>query len=186
MLAEHNGLWVLDGGVPAGRLLLRAHTPADLDDLVVFHSDAEVTRYIPWPVRDRAGTEAALAVKLTQVTAAVGQWLVLAVEHRADERVIGEVLLKRGPGAEAEVGYAFSRAYQGAGHASEAVSALLAEASRALGVERFTATVDTRNTASLRLLGRLGFALLPARATDAGLARLVTADTAPGGGKVGP
>ena len=41
------------------RLVLRAHRREDLDDLVRFHGDPEVVRYVPWPVRDRAATNSA-------------------------------------------------------------------------------------------------------------------------------
>ena len=63
------------------RLVLREHRADDLDDLVVFHSDPDVVRWTPWPVRDRAATEAALAFKLDRVALEEpGQWLVLAIE----------------------------------------------------------------------------------------------------------
>ena len=38
------------------RLLLRVHRRDDLEDLVRFHGDPEVVRFIPWPQRDRAAT----------------------------------------------------------------------------------------------------------------------------------
>ena len=47
--------------VETERLLLRPHRLEDLDDLVRFHSDPEVVRHVPWPVRDRAATDEAVA-----------------------------------------------------------------------------------------------------------------------------
>ena len=50
------------GGLPVRlpieteRLVLRAHRTSDLDDLLAFHGDPEVVRFVPWPVRDRAAT----------------------------------------------------------------------------------------------------------------------------------
>jgi RimJ/RimL family protein N-acetyltransferase len=168
MLAIEGGRWILTGPHETTRLVLRAHRRSDLDDLVRFHGDAAVTRYIPWNLRDRQATAEALEQKLDQVSADVGEWLVLAVEHRATDSVIGEVLLKRGEN-HAEVGYVIAAAFQGAGYASEAVSALLAESSAALAVTRFTAVVDVRNDASLRLLEKLGFIVVgePTREGDA-------------------
>ncbi len=49
------------------RLDLRPHRPDDLEDLFAFHSRPEVVRYVPWPLRDREQTRAALQVKLGQV-----------------------------------------------------------------------------------------------------------------------
>lgn len=178
MLAIDDTRWVVTGELVTPRLTLRTHRRTDLDDLVRFHGDAMVTRYIPWTVRDRQQTAAALEQKLDQVSAEVGGWLVLAVEHREARQVIGEVLLKRGD-ASAEIGYVIASAFQGCGYAGEAVGALLAEARTGLSVARFTAVVDTRNDASLRLLGKLGFAAVgdPTPEGDAMLVQLELAAT---------
>ncbi len=48
------------------RLDLRPHRMEDLDDLLAFHSDPDVVRYVPWPVRDREQTRTALKAKLTR------------------------------------------------------------------------------------------------------------------------
>lgn len=142
------------------RLLLRPHRRGDLDDLVRFHSDPEVVRYIPWPVRDRAATATALEAKLRQgALTAPDQWLVLAIEERATATVIGEVLLKWASAEhrQGEVGYAVGRAYQGHGYASEAVTAILRLGFEDLGLHRIIAVVIDGNEPSARLLRRLGF-----------------------------
>jgi RimJ/RimL family protein N-acetyltransferase len=179
MFTVSSGVWMLAGELSTPRLVLRAHTPSDLDDLLLFHGDAKVTRYIPWPVRDRSATQAALGVKLSQVIARDGDWLAMAVVHAADQRVIGEVLLKRQGGSEAEIGYVLSRRYQGAGYASEAVSALIDAAHRQLGIVRLTAVVDARNTASIRLLERLGFVVRPDADASDGLVHLALEPQSP-------
>jgi RimJ/RimL family protein N-acetyltransferase len=148
--------WELDLPLSTPRLLLRAHRSADLDDLLVFHSDPRVTRYIPWPVRDREQTRVALAGKLDRAVAGPGEWLVFAVEERATGTVIGEVLLKHAD--EPEVGYVLRTDRQGRGLAAEAVTALLDAASSSLQVRRVVAVVVDGNDASARLLARLGFA----------------------------
>ena len=144
--------------ITTDRLVLRPHTMDDLDDLVVFHSDPEVVRYVPWPVRDREETEQTLRVKLTQTElVAHGQWLVLAVEVRATGRVIGEVLLKWASDRQGEVGFALGRDHQGQGYAAEAATAMLRLGFDDLGFHRITAVVIEGNATSARLLGRLGF-----------------------------
>ena len=60
------GRSALDVPIFTDRLVLRPHRMADLDDLVRFHGDPDVVRYLPWPVRDRAATEQALRMKLGQ------------------------------------------------------------------------------------------------------------------------
>ena len=144
--------------VETERLLLRPHRPEDLDDLVRFHSDPDVVRYVPWPVRDRAATEETLQVKLGQtVLEEHGQWLVLAVELRETGTVIGEVLLKWASERQGELGFAFAREHQGRGYAAEAADAILQLAFDDLGFHRVSAVVVDGNDASTRLLGRLGF-----------------------------
>ena len=140
------------------RLLLRPHRLEDLDDLVRFHSDPEVVRHVPWPVRDRAATEETLRVKLGQaVLEEHGQWLVLAVELRDTGRVVGEVLLKWASDRQGELGFAFAQDVHGQGYATEAATAILRLAFDDLGFHRVTAVCVADNTASARLLQRLGF-----------------------------
>lgn len=143
------------------RLVLRGHESRDLDDLLVFHTDAEVVRYIPWPVRTRAEVETALATKLRQhVVVVPGKALVLAIEFEGT--VIGEILLKHvdgEPEVRAELGYVLNPRYQGNGFATEAARTMLGLAFGELGVHRVTAILDERNTASARLLERVGMTL---------------------------
>jgi RimJ/RimL family protein N-acetyltransferase len=151
-------IWTFDYPLRTDRLLLRPHTLGDLDDLVVFHSDPDVTRYIPWPVRDREQTLDVLTVKLGQASAtSPGDWIVLAIEERSSGHVIGEILLKRKSDTEAELGYVLATSAQGKGLITEAATVLLAEAERVLGVTTVDATVQKPNAASARVLARLGF-----------------------------
>jgi RimJ/RimL family protein N-acetyltransferase len=148
----------VDLPIETDRLVLRAHRREDLDDLVRFHSDPEVVRHVPWPVRDRAATAETLETKLGQTSLdAPGQWLVLAVEVRATGTVIGEVLLKWASDRQGELGFAFGRDHQGRGYAAEAATSMLRLAFDDLGFHRVSAVVVEGNAASSRLLERLGF-----------------------------
>ena len=145
------------GGLPVRlpveteRLLLRAHRASDLDDLLAFHGDPEVVRFVPWPVRDRTATEETLQVKLTQAElVAHGQWLVLAVELRSTGTVIGEVLLKWASDRQGEVGFALGRDHHGHGYAAEAATAMLRLGFDDLGFHRITAVCIEENAASAR------------------------------------
>lgn len=144
------------------RLDLRPHRRGDLEDLFAFHSLPEVVRYVPWPVRDREQTAAALEVKLGQgVLTEPGQWLVLAVELRESATVIGEVLLKWASSADrqGELGFAFHSAYHGRGLAAEAAAAVLTVGFDELDLHRIHAVCLVGNTSSARLLERLGMRL---------------------------
>ena len=142
------------------RLILRPHREDDLDDLLRFHSDPEVVRYIPWPVRDRAATQAALKTKTAQGTLTQpGQWLVLAMELAATGTVIGEVLLKWSGDEhrQGELGFALGRDHHGRGLAAEAATEVLRLGFEDLGLHRVSAVCIEENTASALLLQRLGF-----------------------------
>lgn len=141
------------------RLALRPHRMDDLDDLFAFHSLPEVVRYTPWPVRDREETRAALERKLSQgELTEVGQWLVLAIELRETGTVIGEVLLKWASETDrqGEIGFALHSAYEGKGLAAEAAREVLRLGFEELGLHRIVAVLVDHNTASARLLERLG------------------------------
>jgi RimJ/RimL family protein N-acetyltransferase len=160
-------IWTFDYPLRTERLLLRPHTLGDLDDLVVFHSDPDVTRYIPWPVRNREQTLDVLTVKLGQASAtSPGDWIVLAIEERSSGHVIGEILLKRKSDTEAELGYVLATSAQGRGLVTEAVKVLLAEAERSFGVTLVDAAVEKPNAASARVLARLGFAQITSEDPD--------------------
>ncbi|MEV6287735.1 GNAT family N-acetyltransferase [Kribbella sp. NPDC051770] len=149
----------LDYPIRTERLDLRPHRREDLDDLLAFHSDPDVVRYVPWPVRDRAQVEAALEVKLGQgELTEPGQWLVLAIELRETKTVIGEVLLKWASETDrqGELGYALNTAYHGRGLAAEAADAMLRIGFEELKLHRIYALIIDGNTASAQLATRLG------------------------------
>lgn len=141
------------------RLDLRPHRRDDLDDLCAFHSDPDVVRYVPWPVRNREQTRIALDAKLTQGSITEpGQWLVLAIERRDTSTVIGEVLLKWASevNRQGEIGFALHGAHHGQGFASEAARAVLGLGFSDLGLHRIIAVCVAANVDSARLLRRLG------------------------------
>ncbi|MGA1836759.1 GNAT family protein [Herbiconiux sp. 11R-BC] len=158
--------WAPAYPVSTARLDLRPHRLDDLDDLVVYHSDPEVVRYIPWPARTREQTAAALDARTRQGSVfEPGQWLVLAIVLRGGgssaerpDRVIGEVLLKYDSETDArgELGYALAADVAGQGFGTEAAEAVLALAFEQFGLHRVVANLDARNDASARLLRRLG------------------------------
>lgn len=148
-----------DYPVRTERLDLRPHRREDLDDLLAFHSDPDVVRYTPWPVRDREQTRATLETKLGQgELTEPGTWLVLAVELRETGTVIGEVLLKWASDTDrqGELGYALNAAYHGRGLAAEAAEAMLELGFDGLGLHRIVAVIVDGNDASVQLATRLG------------------------------
>lgn len=81
------------------------------------------------------------------------------VKLRTNGTPIGTcALLHRDGMDDIEIGYAFLPAGRGQGYAREAVAAMLQHGRRTLGLQRIVAIVTPGNTASIRLLEKLGFA----------------------------
>jgi RimJ/RimL family protein N-acetyltransferase len=144
------------------RLTLRPFVDDDLDELHRYLSDPEVVRYMYWEVRDREATAEALKTRLGQDRLDdEHDYLALAVVPDEVGLVAGEVILKWSSREhrQGEVGFAFSPRHHGRGYAREAAEAMLQLAFRDLGLHRVVGRCDPRNTASARVLERLGMRL---------------------------
>lgn len=84
-----------------------------------------------------------------------GQWFTVLLA--ATDEPVGYITLVGQDDDHAELGYAFHPAFRGRGYAAESVAALVAWAFEELGVTRVVAGTAAHNTASRRLLTRLGF-----------------------------
>lgn len=139
------------------RLVLRAYEEADLDQLhTVLYSDEAAMRLLGGP-RDLPGTRAALERSISQQD--FGGYSFWPVIERESGLMCGEAgLFPLAPdGPEVALGYAFGSAYWGRGYATEAASAVIAEAFGALGMDRLVAITREANLGSRRVLAKLGF-----------------------------
>ena len=141
------------------RLVLRPLAAPDAGALLALFSDPEVMRYwscAPWTGVKQAHDYIAGARK----DLASGAMLRLGVELGATGDLIGQIALHHfdQQNRRCDVGYALSRAHWGRGYLGEAMTAMLEHGFEALELNRVEADVDPRNTASARLLERIGFA----------------------------
>ncbi|MCB8879023.1 GNAT family N-acetyltransferase [Acidisoma cellulosilytica] len=131
------------------RLVLRRMTLADAPALHDFMCDAETMRY--WSSLPHA--------TLAETEAFVGDTLGAVAAGTSDDFLIthgGAILGKAGLWHGSELGILLGRPYWGQGFAQEASKAVV-ERAFARGKTEIVADVDPRNTASLKMLGRLGF-----------------------------
>lgn len=149
--------------ITTSRLVLRPFTHDDLDDLHAYQKLPEVARFLYDEPRDRAATAEVLARRVARPTIErEGDILVLAVELRGEDRaggtVIGDVNLAWHSEAnrQGEFGFVFNPAFHGNGYAGEAAVEMLRLGFGQLGLHRIVGRCDGRNTASARLLARLG------------------------------
>lgn len=145
--------------INTARLRLRPLTADDTAALLAYRGDAEVCRYLPFEPMD----EQVLATRLggdlgrREITAE-GEGLTLGVELATDGSLVGDVVLffHSAQHAGGEIGYVFHPDAAGQGYATEACAAVLDLAFDDLGLHRVTARMDGRNSASARLVARLG------------------------------
>lgn len=160
--------------IETARLLLRPVTMRDLDDLHgVIYSDPQVTTYLPggepWPLCE---TRSLLAWWVAHwEDQGFGPW---AVIEQASGAFLGDCGLVIMPGAEhpIELLYALGRKSWGRGYASEAARAALRCGFEQVGLTQITAVAVPENTASRRVLEKLGmtFEGISARYYNADLA----------------
>jgi len=136
------------------RLLLRPFRLDDVNDVVAYANDQQWSRYlvrIPYPYSRRDG-EQFVAQTLLSSWEEHPQWAIVL-----DESVVGGInldIVTRD--RRANVGYAMARAEWGKGLTTEVARAVVDHGFERLGLETITARADARNTASRRLMEKLG------------------------------
>jgi RimJ/RimL family protein N-acetyltransferase len=122
-------------------------------DLHRLEQDPEVMRYLnggrPTPLEPDADTKAGFLMPRGPDD---GLWVVVELQTGA---FLGWVSL-RPQGEAGDLGYRFSRDVWGQGYATEAASAVVADAFRRLGLSRIMAQTMAVNLASRRVMERLG------------------------------
>jgi RimJ/RimL family protein N-acetyltransferase len=151
-----------DWPIATERLLLRRYEPGDFEALHAIYSREEVARWLYDDPRDEAQTRELLARKIdVSSLAAEGDWLGVAVAERGSAALVGDVALHWVSEQHrcGEIGFSFNLAHQGRGYATEAARALLPFAFETMRWHRLIGRTEARNTASARVLEKLGMRL---------------------------
>ncbi len=87
-----------------------------------------------------------------------GDKLVMAVARKHTAEVVGDIVLQwtSRPHLQGEIGFAFHPDHHGHGYATEATTVLLRLAFEELGLHRVYGRAEPRNTASARVMEKLG------------------------------
>lgn len=149
------------------RLVLRGFTDADREPFAALNADPEVVRHLQGPLsRERSD---AFVDRITACWAERGHGL-WALEARATGEFLGYTglwpadFLPSGPGV--EVGWRLARSAWGHGYAPEAAREALAFGFTKVGLEEIVSFTATGNTASLRVMDKIGLAPDPSRDFD--------------------
>ncbi len=141
------------------RVRLRRFDEADVPSLFALYSSGEVTRFLARPRMKEVG-EAQEMWKRIEAAYADGSSVQLAIERKSDGAFLGACLLFNivvGRAARAEIGYSLLPEHWRQGYLAEALPALIDHAFGAMQLSRLEADIDPDNTASARVLERLGF-----------------------------
>jgi RimJ/RimL family protein N-acetyltransferase len=143
------------------RLRLRDFTDDDWPAVLAYQSDPRYLRYYAWTGRTEPEVRAFVGRFVAQQAEQPRQRFQLAVVLPGAGRLIGNAGVRRDPERpwEAELGYELAPDFWGRGYATEMAGALLAFAFGELHVHRLAAHCVADNTASARVLEKLGFRL---------------------------
>jgi [ribosomal protein S5]-alanine N-acetyltransferase len=131
------------------RLLLRSALPSDLAAFHEILSDPAATSFWSTPPHEELAETQAWLAGMMAIDPREGEDFAIEVNGR----VIGKAGLYQFP----EIGFILHPNAWGKGYAQEAVNAVIRRAFAVHRLPAIEADVDPRNTASLRLLTRLGF-----------------------------
>jgi RimJ/RimL family protein N-acetyltransferase len=140
-------------------LKLRQFKKSDLDALLAYRNDPEVSRYQGWGSSySSAQANEFISEMVSRVPGNTG-WTQIAIELKSSGATIGDVAINtlEFEPRSAMIGYTLAREHWGQGYALEAVTALLKHCFENLNMHRIRANCDTRNESSWRLLEKIGF-----------------------------
>lgn len=143
----------------AERVVLRRFAPADLDAFVAYRSRPEVARYQSWDAPyPRAAGERFFSELASGHPDTPGEWYQFAVVLGQTGELVGDCAAqpRASDPRQVEIGFTIAPAHQGNGYATQAVRGLLGYLFWQRHKHRVSASCDPRNTASVRVLERLG------------------------------
>ena len=144
----------------SSRLILRPFRDSDLEAFLAYRNDPEVAKYQSWdvPYPRENGIQFVNFMKAANSDSR-GVWYQVAIELKSTGEMIGDVAFCTMVYDEQQalMGYSLARSYWHQGYAFEAISTLLKYLFEDRGLHRVIAECDVDNSASWKLLERLGF-----------------------------
>jgi RimJ/RimL family protein N-acetyltransferase len=140
------------------RLILRDYLPGDYDRVHLYASLPEFSRFEMWGPNSEEDTRKFLREMIEEAADPERYEFDLAICLKESGLLIGGCGIGRdGPGAAiACLGWAINPDFQGQGFATEAAARLIRFGFEDLGLQLIYATCDVRNSASYRVMEKLG------------------------------
>jgi RimJ/RimL family protein N-acetyltransferase len=130
----------------------------DKKSILNYHSDYDANKYQGWIPKNLADVEVFIE-KLATHTNQTNKWYQLAIIEKNSGLMIGDIgihLLETGS-QQVEIGYTLDKHHQKKGYAAEALKRVIDFIFCDLNKHRISASIDPRNTNSIRLLEKIGF-----------------------------
>lgn len=144
--------------IPTERLVIRLAEPDDAESIFSYRFDLVANKYQGWfpesveEVRNYI-TNMPVNIDVADIC------FQFAIINKNENLLIGDmgIVFMGHEKAQAEIGCTLNKKFQGKGYATEAVNGMVRFLFRTLNKHRIIASVDPRNTVSIRLIERLGF-----------------------------
>jgi len=137
--------------------VLRRLSSDDLAEFQAYRHDAELGRYQGWSPMSDAEATAFLVEMNTAQLLTPGCWTQIGLADPETQRLIGDIgVFLDQDGHCAEIGFTLARHAQGRGVATAAVREAIRFIFATSRIERLIGVTDARNTASVKLLERVG------------------------------
>jgi RimJ/RimL family protein N-acetyltransferase len=140
--------------IETARLRLRRLVPGDLAALHAIQSREDVTRWLYWEPRSQDEVRTSLDAHIARP---FDEGVVLAIDLEGE--LIGTANVAVGEHRQGEIGFMLHPDHQGHGYATEAAEAIVELAFGTYRLHRVYGCVEPRNTASVRVLEKLGMRL---------------------------
>ena len=146
------------GNILTDRLIIRLANPDDAEEIYAYRSDTIENQYQGWfpesveEVRNYI-TNMPVTIDIADIC------FQFAILTKNENRLIGDlgIIFTGHERMQVEVGCTLNKTFQGKGYATEALTAMVNYFFMTLKKHRIVASIDPRNTASIRLIERLGF-----------------------------
>lgn len=140
------------------RLILREYVESDWEQVHLYSSDPEVSRYMIWGPNTEQDTKAFVVRVLNKQKEKPRTEYELAVVLKATGKVVGGIglRLRNERKKDADIGYCFHRDMWGKGVGSEAAAAMLKLGFEHFGLHRIWATCDVENPGSAGVMRKNG------------------------------
>jgi len=143
------------------RLILRPISVLDVEAVFDYRSNAEINRYQGWIPKVLNDVDSFIRNLVSPEFGVPETWFQLVLIRKDNNELIGDfgIHFHAEDNSQVELGITLSSQHQQKGFATEVLQAVISFLFSDCEKQRITASIDPRNTASIRLFERLGFCM---------------------------